>query len=225
MLGERKHHIWDWRAIGLAAAITGIATIAALAVYWFDLASFDAVMVEDGPAESVSAILYFASFLVLAFTLVRRRSLNVWVILLALLFFVVAGEEISWGQRIIGAETPDLLRQANVQGETNIHNIDGIHQHVRGLAVVLLVSLYVLLPAANAFAGLRSLIERLRIPVPPLWIGLIALFALAFMVVPRALGRNDFSLDEMGELYFSVAAIGFALSLARGAGTDRPAAA
>ena len=39
----------------------------------------------------------------------------------ALLF--VAGEEISWGQRILGFATPDALAALNRQDEFNVHNI------------------------------------------------------------------------------------------------------
>jgi len=41
----------------------------------------------------------------------------------ALLFFVAAGEEISWGQRIFHIQTPDNLKQVNVQQELNFHNL------------------------------------------------------------------------------------------------------
>jgi hypothetical protein len=41
----------------------------------------------------------------------------------AILLFVVAMEEISWGQRLIGFETPAALRAINGQGETTLHNI------------------------------------------------------------------------------------------------------
>jgi hypothetical protein len=36
----------------------------------------------------------------------------------------MAGEEISWGQRIFGWATPDFFRENNIQGETNFHNMD-----------------------------------------------------------------------------------------------------
>ncbi|MGB8983581.1 MAG: hypothetical protein WCC12_17060, partial [Anaerolineales bacterium] len=42
---------------------------------------------------------------------------------LALLFFFGAGEEISWGQRILGFETPETLAQVNKQDELNLHNL------------------------------------------------------------------------------------------------------
>jgi len=42
----------------------------------------------------------------------------------ALLFFVGAGEEISWGQRIFNIQTPKALENANVQKELTIHNLE-----------------------------------------------------------------------------------------------------
>jgi hypothetical protein len=38
----------------------------------------------------------------------------------------VAGEEISWGQRILGFVTPGELEDVNRQGETNVHNIGSV---------------------------------------------------------------------------------------------------
>lgn len=42
---------------------------------------------------------------------------------LALLFFVMAGEELSWGQRIFDWATPAAYAKINAQGETNLHNL------------------------------------------------------------------------------------------------------
>ncbi len=47
---------------------------------------------------------------------------------LALGSFVVAGEEISWGQRLLGLTTPSALAGVNHQGELNIHNIGVIQR-------------------------------------------------------------------------------------------------
>ena len=41
----------------------------------------------------------------------------------ALLMFVFMGEEISWGQRILGFGTPEVLMEINHQQEFNLHNI------------------------------------------------------------------------------------------------------
>jgi hypothetical protein len=42
---------------------------------------------------------------------------------LAVVFFFGAGEEISWGQRILGFETPESVSQVNRQEEFNLHNL------------------------------------------------------------------------------------------------------
>lgn len=47
--------------------------------------------------------------------------------LLALGTLFVALEEISWGQRILGFETPHGLSHANEQGEFNLHNYAWFH--------------------------------------------------------------------------------------------------
>ena len=40
-----------------------------------------------------------------------------------MLFLFGAGEEISWGQRILGFQTPEPLSQVNRQEEFNLHNL------------------------------------------------------------------------------------------------------
>lgn len=42
----------------------------------------------------------------------------------AVALFVVAGEEISWGQRLFGWKTPEAIVEQNLQQETNLHNLE-----------------------------------------------------------------------------------------------------
>lgn len=57
----------------------------------------------------------------------RTSLLKRWIYLgLALLFFFGAGEEISWGQRIFGIETPPALAELNKQDEFNFHNLSAL---------------------------------------------------------------------------------------------------
>jgi uncharacterized membrane protein len=42
--------------------------------------------------------------------------------------FFVAGEEIAWGERLIGYGTPEALEEINEQRETTVHNIDVVQQ-------------------------------------------------------------------------------------------------
>ena len=88
---------------------------------------------EDHYFEIVGASALFAtSFLFLfGFKLARKFLDGTWRSLvkqfvylgLALLFFVGAGEELSWGQRMLGFETPAAISQVNRQEEFNLHNL------------------------------------------------------------------------------------------------------
>ena len=85
---------------------------------------------EDGPIEWAG----FACFAVAAalgvVVAVRARHVDRRLVVLALGFglvmFVAAGEEISWGQRVLDLETPEVLVDGNRQDELNLHNIDGL---------------------------------------------------------------------------------------------------
>jgi hypothetical protein len=49
--------------------------------------------------------------------------------ILAIGMFVVAMEEISWGQRQLGLETPDIIKDINSKEEFNLHNMSGFPLH------------------------------------------------------------------------------------------------
>lgn len=139
---------------------------------------------EDGIFENVTAVCFIAAslYFVAAFFESRNRCF----LLLALVFFVGCGEEISWGQRIVGFKTPESLAAINVQGEFNVHNIEILNAKdfsgtgKSGVAKVWTVTfLYrlfwlsygILLPAAALFQPARSFLRKFSIPVPPLAIG------------------------------------------------------
>lgn len=60
----------------------------------------------------------------------KERLLGILFLLLAIGCFFVAGEEISWGQRLLGIETPEQLAEINMQEEMTIHNIGFIFGYV-----------------------------------------------------------------------------------------------
>lgn len=80
---------------------------------------------EDGVVESLSAGFFFMSSIGLVILAFVNRDTWRWQVFLfaGLVMAFVAGEEISWGQRIFGFETPDLFETANYQGEANLHNL------------------------------------------------------------------------------------------------------
>lgn len=82
---------------------------------------------EDGIVEYATALFYLlACFLgILIFRSFRQHNVpdiaNLYLIL-SIGFAFICGEEISWGQRLFGIETPEYIAQYNQQGESNLHN-------------------------------------------------------------------------------------------------------
>ncbi|WP_297771519.1 hypothetical protein [uncultured Roseovarius sp.] len=131
---------------------------------------------EDGPVEWATAICLLLSSLVLirnARALASRRGriavLATWVY--ALMFFFAAGEEISWGQRLVGWEPAAFFAENNAQQETNLHNlVIGDVKLVKtvfgsGLSIVILLYLLVLPLIYTRIAVLHRMVDRLAIPV------------------------------------------------------------
>ena len=170
---------------------------------------------EDGVFEYTSAIFYFVAAGAMIWSLTLNGKINIWILGFAILFFVIFGEEISWGQRILSIEAPEFLQSINVQNELNIHNIDGIHQTIRMFATLFVIATCFIIPLLNRFStSIKTLIYWLRFPVMSLHTMPIAGLAILFMAVPRLLGLKSFRFDEVGEFYLSVTYLVFAFDVA-----------
>jgi hypothetical protein len=154
---------------------TGVLLVLLLAMYAALLLPDDTIswlLKEERPLEGVGALGLLAAS-VFAFLLWRRyRStggppLRTWACLgLAVVFFVAFGEEISWGQRIFGIDTPESLEGINDQGETNLHNLST--SKTNQLFQVFWLVMGVLVPLASLYEPARRRIARLLpiLPVP-----------------------------------------------------------
>ena len=92
---------------------------------WFDL-----LKIEDGPLEWLQFFEYLISsiFGVVIFLKSKyKNTLNsfIWLIL-STFCFIVAAEEISWGERITGFSI-NSLTEISIQSETNLHNLPFFH--------------------------------------------------------------------------------------------------
>lgn len=118
---------------------------------WVDIPAY--VYEEDGPLETATAVLLLVACIGFADASLRagRTGLTASAACLAaaaLVCFLFMMEEISWGQRIFGWETPENLERINVQNETNLHNVfQGANQMIR-LFVVLIGSTCLVFPEA-----------------------------------------------------------------------------
>lgn len=67
----------------------------------------------------------------------HRSKMPKWVAFyflgLSAFYLFCAGEEISWGQRIFGWETPESYAEINMQDETNLHNLDNLPFHPKDI--------------------------------------------------------------------------------------------
>lgn len=96
--------------------------------YLFEAHQLRVINREDGIIEYTSALLLLVCSIVsaiLAFRFSNQRSRTIMHSLFAFGFFVMFGEEISWGQRIFELSVPEVIKKINVQHELNIHNLFG----------------------------------------------------------------------------------------------------
>lgn len=211
---------------------------AAMPIGWSVAPRFTRHLVrEDQPVEWMQVGLFLVATVLACRLALRwrrdRRTRGVaalaWTAFALLAFTTL--EEISWGQRILGFETPELLRKGNVQGEFNLHNLPWFHE-VRGyLTVTVGVCGVCASRAATLLRGGRA----------PLWLRTVApsplttlsfLYFLVFSVLMVVLGlqRSGSSPDwdlgrvaaEWAELLLSWSA--FLYTYLKVSGHDLPAA-
>lgn len=177
------------------------------------LANEDGVVEWSQVALLVTLVVVYAHLAVLLWRADRRWLAALYgVAALASLF--IAGEEISWGQRVLGFATPEGLDAINDQGETNIHNI-GLVVKVFNLVVVTICATAITLPILR-WTGWRATARSVAgyMLIPPL--ALIPAFAFPFIhrVVRLALlpdvGARATKYAEFAELSFYVGLVVFA---------------
>lgn len=87
------------------------------------------MMGERGYIEVATVVFLVPAIVLSVLIFIRRRELPKGVGCLMLLgglaALYFAGEEISWGQWVIGFETPEAFAKKNAQGEFNLHNLHG----------------------------------------------------------------------------------------------------
>ena len=187
---------------------------------------------ENGLYETLAAIAFLlaAVFLGLAYWSTSGNGndfgkfttrKNVFILGLALILFIGAGEELSWGQHMFGFEPPDAVAKYNRQRELNIHNLVAFGRRnadgsvKTGLSLWLTVDrLYSLfwlgfcvcvpLLAATSSRG-RRFLQCVNMPIVPLWIGMA--FPLNYIlakIVVQLTGANDHFVTEVMEANFAV---------------------
>jgi hypothetical protein len=163
----------DAPAPGGATAWAGLAVLLALlaagaTAHAFFPTAYYRLSQEDGPVEWATVWSFAAAALLHARAALARGGLRRgFGALLAAFCLVVAAEEISWGQRLLGYRSPDYFLEHNRQQELTLHNAVEDAVRERGLLAVI-VGYGVLLPLAVRWRPLRPLAQRFGVIAPPL---------------------------------------------------------
>lgn len=207
-----------WTALGLFL-------VAHINLYSPVSSTFAAFYFEDGVFETLTVVALLAAAACLAVALRRFRReprprwLGGWgraaLAAFMAILLIWAGEEISWGQRLLGWPTPSWL-PANTQNETNIHNyftseLPPIYRLFVLLPVPLLIAAWLahsrrlqhgamLLLPHPSLLGLSLLIAFVAVVRPEeqeLLEEMLALFALAHSLRILRLSRSAAAVTEI----------------------------
>jgi hypothetical protein len=152
--------------------------------------AFDVVIEEDGFVETTGALGLLVGVVLAALALRREhRAGSHWFKQLSyaglsVFLFLSAGEEISWGQRILGFSTPAEIGRANGQDEFNLHNLTALGSTPELVFLAAWFVLAVVIPVTAAVSPglgvhLRRLVPVLPLPFAPLFVGAYVTYKLA----------------------------------------------
>lgn len=179
---------------------------------------------EDGLGENLTAFIYAIAGVILIYNSIKKIKLGNSIqfealqILLGLFFVFVAGEEISWGQRIFNFGTPAIMSNSNLQGEFNLHNISifdhnsSIFDQHRALNLFVLINGFFLPIVYLLSTKIRNILNRINFPIVP--ISCLPFFFLGLLYGQTfAKIFSHWSHTEAKELIFSIGFFIFSLSI------------
>lgn len=210
-----------------ALSILFLLGLALWQVYYPD--SMDWWSDEDRPFEYGTAFVYgLASvFFVL---MVRRGSFPVQsvkrlgqaiLIIGAIGCFVIMGEEVSWGQRILGFDTPEAWADKNYQQETTLHNLDWVYKNLTSSETgvfkanffnLVMLGVGFVLPLMALVPWVRRLSARLAVPIIPLRFCVLFVGAWIYGKYMPAYSIDANGPPEVREFIYSLGIVMFALT-------------
>jgi len=201
------------RANWLTFYITVLGLVLSYSVsYVFDTGTILVLTREDGFFEYLSAILFFFSSVMFFLSFLKDKSgndlfffstkKNLFFLFLSIIFLFGAGEEISWGQRLFGFETPNKIQTINEQMEFNIHNLNVFYgksykflnrTNISSLLIfnrvfdLFWISFCILLPFSNkVFLSFSLFFKRINLPIPPTFLGALFLINAVFSQIVKS---------------------------------------
>ena len=204
------------------SALVVIAVFLGYAVYLsrIDPGAFrHAFVVEDGFVEWSTVVVLILTMVVCFRRVVvlhkERSFLFLFVTsLLGVFCFFGAGEEISWGQRLFGLESPAFFQDNNAQGEIGLHNIvieiDGERLKLNklifgtGLAVAMLIYLFVATPLYKKNTRAQGFFNAIGAPMPQNYqvFGYLLIVAIVELLIDHS--KRGEMIEFAGAMMFSL---------------------
>jgi hypothetical protein len=164
---------------------------------------YDVYLQEDGVVEYLSVFfLALAAIMALKTVFKAKTTLQKTSLTLAFIAFVVcAGEEISWGQRLLDLPTPTWLSAHNMQNEITFHNLaiaDGVSFNKFFARIIgpLILLYFLLMPLLyRKHKVIRDICNKTALPVPYLPYGIFMFTYLIFIF-----GINLFTTQQVARI-------------------------
>lgn len=176
-------------------------------LFFTDVPRFEKYVEEDGLVEWLTVIgLLMGCTVCISRFISLRKQRNWWfltvVLGLGILLFFAAGEEISWGQRILGIQSSEFFKANNAQGETNLHNlvVGGVKLNKLifsiALSIVLGIYLIVFPILYQKNQKVKIWIDHSGIPVPQIY--QVGAMAVLFILTQRIQHGKNAEILEAG---------------------------
>jgi hypothetical protein len=194
----------------IETAIYSLLALAAVSfvfyLFYFDPVNYTRLLTDDQIGEYSTSVGFALSALMLMALSSRKGPLLrrvMWAIM-GLIALFIAGDEISWGQRIFHLSTPEALRQINVQGEITFHNIEAIDPIDTAMILAYLVLAWSVFSVvvSTRMPVLESKLLTIGLPLIP--IQLIAMFLSVpffYFFTNKPIAQEG----EIGEIFFGIA--------------------
>lgn len=179
----------------IVLAVIALMMLVGYVLVFTNVPLFERYTVEDGVVEWLTVIgllLAAGTCFIRAIQLRKYRSglFILGCVLLGLVLFFGAGEEISWGQRIFGIESSEYFKEHNTQGETNLHNliVDGVrvNRWVFSFLLTALLAFYVIIMPLlyRSKKWMQRFVTYFGIPLPKIYqvIAFVVLFVLTTLI-------------------------------------------
>ncbi|WP_134091168.1 hypothetical protein [Olivibacter sp. XZL3] len=211
-MNNRKITLFEYLVLGFISIVVLVGVVASRTnLYWFE----EVYVVEDGFVENLT-VLPLIGIIITGFRYLKQFGKKkgfqfcTLVVLTILASIFVAGEEISWGQRIFNVRSSEFFQRHNAQGETNLHNLvvggKKVNKIIFSQLLVLAIALYLLvLPQLyKRKPRVQTYLNHIGIPIPRFYqiIGCIVLFA-SITLIPSG---KDAEILEVGitHLFFLI---------------------